>query len=119
MNIDNLDDKTRSKLHPWPVIVSHLFNLDSHAIPGIIDRCGMTVDWSLTDRQDYSHRYREAAYRPRIHRAYDALNTEDKLRVVYTLAEELFNHGLADQLNSDLQRIGWKVEAGALLPRNE
>ena len=115
----NIDDENRTKLHPWPVIVSRLFDLDSHAIPAIIDRCGMTVDWSLTDRQDYSHKYREAAYRPRINRAYDGLNTEDKLRVVYILAEELSNRGLGDQLDPDLQRIGWKMETGTLSPGNE
>ena len=119
MNIDDHDEKTRRKLDPWPVILSRLFYLDSHAIPGIIDSCGMTIDWSLTDRQDYSHKYREAAYRPRINKAYDALDTDDKLRVVYILAEELSNQDLAVQLNSDLQRIGWRLEAGTLLPGNE
>lgn len=115
----NIDDENRTKLHPWPVIVSRLLDLDTHTIPAIIDRCGMMVDWSLTDRQDYSHKYREAAYRPRINRAYDALNTEDKLRVVYILAEELSNRGLGEQLDSDLQRIGWQIETGTLSPGNE
>ena len=94
MNIDDHDEKTRKKLDPWPVILSRLFYLDSHAIPSIIDSCGMTVDWSLTDRQDYSHKYREAAYRPRINKAYDSLDSDDKLRVVYILAEELSNQDL-------------------------
>ena len=67
----------------------------------------------------YTHKYREAAYRPRINKAYDALDTDDKLRVAYILAEELSNQDLAVQLNSDLQRIGWRLEAGTLLPRNE
>ena len=57
---------SKAKLDLWRVICAHLFNIDSYSIPGIIDNTGMAVDWSLTDRQDYSDNYRKNAYRPRI-----------------------------------------------------
>ena len=66
----------------------------------------MTVDWRLTEREDYSHKYRRQAYRPRINRAYEALNREDRLRVTFIVSAELARRGLADKLNADLQRIG-------------
>lgn len=107
---------SKSELDPWRVICGHLFKLDSYYIPEIIDKTGMVVDWSLTDRQDYSHKYRKAAYRPRIDAAYDSLSEEDRLRVAYSVASELANRGLRDSLNADLQRIGWQVEEDRLVP---
>ena len=112
-------DKTRSELDPWPVMVACLFGLDSYDIPGVIDKSGMTVDWRLTEREDYSHKYRRQAYRPRINRAYEALNREDRLRVTFIVSAELARRGLADKLNADLQRIGWHIDGGILAPATE
>lgn len=112
-------DSTRNELDPWPVILACLFERDSYEIPGIIDSTGMTVDWTLTGREDYSHKYREAAFRPRISRAYEALGEEDRLRVAYILCEEVARRGLADKLDTDLQRIGWRIDGGTLVPSTE
>ena len=79
----------------------------------------MTVDWRLTEREDYSHKYRRQAYRPRINRAYEALNREDRLRVTFIVSAELARRGLADKLNADLQRIGWHIDGGILAPATE
>jgi hypothetical protein len=115
------DEKTRRELEldPWPVIVACLFELDSYEIPGAIDTSGMTVDWTLTAREDYSHKYRRAAYRPRINRAYESLNSDNRLRVAFILSEELARRGLADKLDADLQRIGWRIDGGFLVPASE
>ena len=59
-------NEAKSDLDPWRIICGHLFEIDSYSIPELIDKTGMEVDWSLTDRQNYSHTYRKAAYRPRI-----------------------------------------------------
>ncbi len=82
---------SKSQLDPWRVICGHLFKIDSYHIPEIIDKTGIVVDWSLTERQDYSHKYRKEAYRPRIHAAYESLSGEDQLRVSYSVASELSN----------------------------
>lgn len=113
------DDKTRNELDPWPVILACLFDLDSYEIPGIIDASGMTVNWALTEREDYSHKYRKAAYRPRINRAYQALNEDDRLRVAYIVCDELARRGFGDKLDARLQRIGWRIDGTALVPATE
>ena len=119
MTFPGNEDNTRNELDPWRVILACLFEIDSYEIPGIIDTSGMAVDWRLTEQEDYSHKYRKAAYRPRINRAYDALSGDDRLRVAFTVSDELASRGLVDKLNADLQRIGWRIEGGALAPATE
>ena len=80
--IDN-EDSSRSELDPWRVILACLFEIDSHEIPRVIDASGLAVDWGLTERENYSDKYRKAAYRPRINRAYEALRGDDQLRVAF------------------------------------
>ena len=112
----NDETNTGNQLDPWRVILACLFELESHEIPEVIDRSGMAVDWSLTERQDYSHKYRKAAYRPRINKSYEALPNDDKLRVAFIVSEELARRGLTDILNEKLHKIGWKIVAGNLVP---
>jgi len=111
-------DKTSSKseLDPWQVILGHLFELDSYDIPQIIEKTGMTVDWSLTDREDYSHKLRKKAYRSRINSAYNLLSEQDRLRVAYIVASELSERGRAEIINANLEKIGWRIEEGRLTP---
>lgn len=108
-----------NRLAPWRVILACLFEIDSYDIPGLIDASGMTVDWSLTERENYSDKYRKAAFRPRINKTYEALSGDDKLRVAFKVSKELACRGLADKLNSDLQLIGWHIEGGTLSPSTE
>lgn len=119
MSVPEGNDSGRHELDPWRVILARLFDLDSHDIPGIIDKSGLAVDWTLTEREDYSHNYRKRAYRPRIVRAYEALGQEDRLRVAFIVSDELARRELGDKLNSDLQRIGWRIQGGSLLPATE
>jgi hypothetical protein len=106
-------------LDPWRVILGCLFELDSYEIPAIIDKAGMVVDWTLTEKEDYSHKYRKAAYRPRINGAYEALSKDDRLRVAFIVSDELARKGSGEKLNNDLGRIGWSVENGKLIPADE
>ena len=106
----------KSELDPWRVILGHLFELESYYIPEIIDKTGMVVNWTLTEREDYSHKYRKAAYRPRINSAYDSLSEQNRLRVAYIVASELANIGLADALNAALEKTGWRIEQERLIP---
>lgn len=105
-----------SELDPWQVILGHLFELDSYYIPQIIEKAGMTVDWSLTEREDYSHKYRKATYRPRINSAYNLLSEQDRLRVAYIVASELSKGEGAEIVNANLEKIGWRIEEGRLTP---
>ncbi len=107
---------TKSGLDPWRIICGHLFEIDSYYIPELIDKTGIEVDWSLTGRQDYSHKYRKAAYRPRINSVYQSLSTNDQLRVSYTIVAELVKMGNIDALDNDLRRIGWSIAEDKLVP---
>ena len=113
------NDEIGKGLDPWRVIAACLFEHDSHAIPNMIDKSGMSVDWRLTGQQDFSHRYRIAAYRPRVQEAYEALGREARLRVVYIVCRELVHEGLGECLDKSLRRIGWCVDSGTLSPVNE
>lgn len=103
----------RGDLDPWRVILHHLFGIESREIPKTLDRTGLAVDWSLSEKEDYSAKTRLAAYRPRIVSAYEALSDDDKLRVAYIVTEALSE---AVDLDRDLRNIGWKIEAGRLMP---
>lgn len=119
MKFPDDEDSSRSELDPWRIILACLFEIDSHEIPGAIDASGLAVDWGLTERENYSNKYRKAAYRPRINRAYEALKGDDQLRVVFIVCDELARRGMADQLDAGLQGIGWRIDEGALVPANE
>ena len=112
----NDKDDSKSDLDPWRIISACLFELDSYAIPAIVDRSGMNVDWTLTDRDNFSHMYRKNVYRPRINQAYNALIRADKLRVAFIVCEQLAHRGREKDLNDALDRIGWRVENGKLIP---
>jgi hypothetical protein len=107
---------SKSVLDPWRVLLSHLMEFDSYLIPGIIDKTGMVVDWSLTEKQDYSHKYRREAYRPRIISAYNSLPPDDQLRVSHILASELSLYPRAVDLDNALKKIGWTLENDSLIP---
>ena len=110
----------RSNLSPWPVIRGLLLQLSSYDVPGIVDRSGLSVDWNLTLRENYSNSTRLAAYRGRIDAAYENLSGHDDcLRVAYTIAQELASRGFADQLNEALRDIGWQLRDSGLVPAGE
>jgi len=106
-------------LDPWRVILGCLFELDSYDIPAVIDKTGLVVEWTLTDRQDYSHKYRRAAYRPRIDEAYQVLSKDDRLRVSFIVAAELVERGMGEKLDTALRRISWCIDSGQLVPADE
>ena len=116
----NDDPESRKKLDPWRVILACLLDkLDSHDIPAIIDKSGMEVDWTLTKQENYSHKYRTNAYRPRIVRAYNALTDDERLRVCLIVSKELTLRGFNEQLNADLAGIGWQIENDRLSPAKQ
>lgn len=108
-----------SKLHPWSVIRGVLLELSSYEVPKVIDRAGLSVDWGISEKQDYSDKMRIAAYRPRIDRAYAELSQEDGIRVAYVLTDELSTRGLGEKLDAALRAIGWRIDGGKLAPDAE
>jgi hypothetical protein len=111
----------KTELDPWRVIRGVVFDMDNaREIPGVVDRAGLQVDWTLTGAQDWSHATRKAAYRPRIDTAYDALpREEDRLRVTFIVAKELAERGFTDRMNDALGAIGWTLKEGRLIPSDD
>ena len=105
-----------SQLNPWRVICGSSFELDSYFIPEIIDKTGLAVDWSLSERENYSHKYRKDAYRPRINAAYNGVSDEGKLRLAFCVAHELTKRIESEKINNALKTIGWKIENEKLFP---
>jgi hypothetical protein len=108
---------SRTELDPWRVIRSFLASLRSYDVPDVIDRAGLAVDWTITERQDHSHAMRLAAYRPRIDAAYESLiSDDDRLRVAFFVARELAGKGLVEQMNRALREVGWELQENRLVP---
>lgn len=108
---------SKTDLDPWRVVRSFLSRLRSYDIPDIIDRAGLAVDWTITEKQDYSHVTRWNAYRPRIDAAYESLaSDDDRLRVAFFVARELAQRDLLEELNQALREIGWELRQGRLVP---
>ena len=116
----NDDPELRKNLDPWRVILAcTLDELDSFDIPTVIDKSGMAVNWTLTDRENYSHKYRREAYRPRIVQACNALTKDDRLRACLIVSKELALRGFNEQLNEELAKIGWQIKYDRLSPSNQ
>lgn len=105
-----------SELHPWRVLRSLVLELSSYEVPKVIDRAGISVDWSLTVQKDYSDKMRIAVYRPRIDIAFDELDEKAGLRAAFVVTEELVKRGQSEQLNNALRAIGWRLNEGRLVP---
>jgi hypothetical protein len=115
---ENMNTKQdRAALHPWPIVRGFLLRLDSYDVPGIIDRAGLTVDWQLSERENYSHKMRLSAFRGRIDKTFQELPTEeDRLRVAYIVAREISAQVPLEELNQALREIGWEVRENRLAP---
>jgi hypothetical protein len=110
----------RSELSPWPVIVTLLFEKSSDDVVDIIGLSGLSVDWSLSAKESYSHGTRKRVYRPRIDTAYAVLDEAAKLRVAWVVASELLrrDESVRGRLALLLDPVGWGVSSEGLRPKN-
>lgn len=110
-------DNKKTDLHPWRILLGHFMDkVDSYAIPGIIDRTGMIVDWSMPENERTYKKYRLDTFRSRIITAYETLPPEDQLRVSHSIATELSTYRWVDVVKNDLKKIGWDIEDNRLTP---
>jgi hypothetical protein len=107
-----------SGLHPWGVIAALTFELDSDEVVEIISLAGLSVDWSLTAKQEYSHSTRKRAYRPRVDGAFSDLSGSEKLRVSWVVSSELIRRHPEREgdLRDRLTAIGWMLDGGVIRP---
>lgn len=73
----------------WPIVLGYLMDLDSDDVVSAVNRCGLNVDWTLTDTENYTHRTRKRAYQPRIQAAFVRLDDGQKDAVFRALVEEV------------------------------
>ncbi len=111
----------KSQLMPWSIVLEELLSINADKATSIVDKTGMKVDWTLSEKENYSHTTRLRAYKPRIQKAFNALSEQDQLRVIHIICEELLKddgqHG--ENIEYDLQRIGWTIQNGNIIPNNE
>ena len=105
-------------LGPWGPIQSVLFDLDSDTIISIVEASGLNPDWSLTTKQDFSHKSRRRAYRPRIQQEYDKLPTKDQKLFRLNVTREISKRepDLRERMNELLNRVGWALIGEKLIP---
>lgn len=108
-------------LHPWKIIAALLFELKGDAIVEIVSLTGLRVDWSLSEKQEYSNNTRKRVYRPRVDAAIDNLEEQERLRVALVVCSELLRRypEKEAELHERLNGIGWKIEGGGLRPSTE
>jgi hypothetical protein len=107
-----------TELHPWPPLLALVMELDSTEVVSLIDSTGLVVNWALSGNDDYSNKTRKRAYRPRLDAAFRALDDSSQLRVAWILTRELLQRHPEHEepLRSKLAEIGWRVDAGKLVP---
>lgn len=116
-----MEDYQEIGLHPWSVLFATLSDLDSDDVIRIVSLAGLSVDWSLTEQEAFSNRTRKRVYRPRIDAALNALNKEDRLRVVLRISREMLAAfpELKQSLDDRLLEIGWSIDGNHLHPTSD
>jgi hypothetical protein len=109
--------KQQPMLHPWRIVSSFIFELDSDEIVDVISLTGLQVDWTLSIKENYSHNTRKRAYRPRIDRKFFELAEIEKNQVTFIVASEFIQRypDKKDELNKRLSAIGYQIKGNKLL----
>lgn len=109
----------RTKRDPIGPILSRLGRLRwTKDVVNIANVAGIVFDLKLSQKDDYSHSKRIAAYLPRIQRAIKKLTVQEQLASASVLARELIARGFADPVDiaQELETIGWRLADNELAP---
>ena len=111
--ISELSKQRATQLEAWPAILGALFDAaSSDAIISVIDGAGLVVDWTVTEKESFSHNTRKRAYRPRVQAAFVKLDFEDQKAVLAVISGQLafrFPAYIQD-LTKRLRHIGWTLK---------
>ncbi|HLG55474.1 MAG TPA: hypothetical protein VI485_09085 [Vicinamibacterales bacterium] len=105
-------------LDPSATVLATLFDAaSSDAVVSIVSGAGITIDWSLTDKQNFSHKTRKREYFPRTMKALGDLPEEDRARALTAIVRRALEQKVADldALNESLAAAGWLYE-GQMVP---
>ncbi len=90
----------------WAIVFGYLLDFRSDEVVRSVSRSGLIVDWTLTEREAYSHSTRVRAYAPRIQAAFDALQPDVQAKVLAALSAEVIRlHPRSDELQAALARV--------------
>lgn len=94
-----------ANLELWAIVFGYLLDFRSDDVVRVVSRAGLNVDWTLTEREAYSHSTRVRAYAPRIQAAFDALEPRTQPTVLANLLAEVIRlHPRSDELQAALAR---------------
>ena len=97
-------------LDPSATVLATLFDAaSSDTVVSVVAGAGLAVDWSLTEKQDYSHKTRKREDFPRIAKVLGELPEEDRAKALTAIARRAIELKLtdADVLNENLAAVGW------------
>jgi hypothetical protein len=102
---------------PWGPISSLLFELSSDDVQRIVERAGLTPDWTLSKEEAYSHTTRKRAFRGRIAKLYQDLHLDERKLFIINVARGIIdiNPDHRDRINDLLQNIGWALAVDRLI----
>ena len=103
---------------PWGPISSLLFELSSDDVQSIVERAGLTPDWSLSKEQAFSHTTRKRVFRGRVNQLYNDLYPDEKQHFIINVARGIIgiNPEYRERINELLQNIGWTLAEDRLIP---
>ena len=115
--MDNFD----STLNPLPMIISTLSNIkNSDIVLDIIHQSGISIDLSLTKKQDFSHLTRIREYLRRINNALQKSSKSNVLHSLHLLVKNILSKfpECHESLEKSLLEIGWEINKTSLFPRS-
>lgn len=117
--VDEVSEQVGSSLHPLDVALSIVFrDFNSQDIQQLIDSLGISIDWSLTEKQDYSHQTRKRVYRQRLSKVCISLDEPSRINISVLIFRFLLEKGkgLSGEVEEQLSNIGWMYDGRNLIP---
>jgi hypothetical protein len=123
-NINYIDseDLRNSTLNPLPIIISVLTDIgNSDQVLKIINKSGISIDFSLSKKQDFSHKMRIREYVKRLNCVLQNEEYEKMLHSLFLLTKNMIaeDKKLKNILDKRLSEIGWEAKKGNLYPKGK
>jgi hypothetical protein len=123
-NINYIDSEylRNSTLNPLPIIIQVLTDIgNSDQVLELIHRSGISIDFSLSKKQDFSHKMRIREYVKRLNNVLQNEEYEKMLHCLFLLTKNIIaeDKKLKKILEKRLSEIGWEIKKGNLSPKGK
>ena len=107
-----------NKLNPLPVVLSIITTLTSDDFLSVVQEAGVSINLTLTEKEDFSNKTRLRVYLPRVNEFILNLDDEQALNVIYLLTKALISKEpqKKDELTEKLRSIGWDLVGNTISP---